>query len=118
MEYTRWKYIRSCCRKPSFTWANKETEHGITDQEMIDFRTYRAEYERKESFRFFWKIVFMVFSFFALLFSVPIGISLLTNYWETKALENLTGKKLNYWDVYWAGSKVRANGILQDAPNK
>ena len=109
MDYKEWKRIDRIVRSPYFCMANNS---GITMEMLDEKNKFNCKFRRKEENKF-WLILLLIP---ILLFSIPVGGSIVfifvQNYYEVQALENLTGKKLGYWDVFWAGSKIRANSEL------
>lgn len=114
MTYKRWKEINKQIRKPHFTTFNHE-KFGITKEELKERNEVQDEYSRIERSRSQRKGCALIFAIFLGIFSIPIGFGLIQNHFQTKALENLTGKNLSYWDVFFAGNVIRANAELQNS---
>lgn len=109
MTYQEWKRIDTIVRSPYFCMANN---FGVTMDMIVEKNKFNSKFNRKEENKFWLTLLLIPI----LLFSIPVGCSIVfifvQNYYEVQALENLTGKKLGYWDVFWAGSKIRANSEL------
>lgn len=120
MTYKRWKEIRNILRSPHFNYL-KLSDYGMTKEEFdmvtkIPRHPINAKYSKKQDTRGKVKLVGCLGTviFCVLFWWIP--IALVQNYYETKAIENLTGKDVGYWDVLWAGDIIRANAELQNKP--
>ena len=109
MNYKEWKRIDDIVRNPRFCMTNN---FGVTMDMIVEKNKFNSKFNRKEENKFWLTLLLIP----VLLFSIPVGGSIVfifvENYYEVQALENLTGKQLDYWDVFWAGSKIRANSEL------
>ncbi len=117
MTYERWKEIDNDVRRPSFHFEN-DNQSNVTKEEYDKKIYYNGRHRARDERSFVMRAILMVVLFFGVLFAIPMSIGLIHNHFRTQALENLTGKDLNYWDVYFAGSEIEAVSQLQDTKNK
>lgn len=119
MTYKRFKEIKKILRSYDFT-SYKLKEYGISREEwdFFDVRNpVRQEYENRMNRRPIKLFILGFILFITCPIWIGVPISLVQNYYQTKAIESLTGKNLNFWDIYWAGGIIRANTELKEAKN-
>ena len=116
MTYKRWKEINHLIRyNPRFNMTKCE-EFGVTRKE-IDQCLKEVEYPIMARSRYRAKGCAIISAICFSIFAIPMGAALIGNYFQTRALEHLTGKDLSYWDVFFAGDVIRANAEIQ-SPRK
>lgn len=118
MTYKRFKEIKRIIRTNYGFSTAKLNSLGISQQEFdLVCGCPRSElalkYEKRMSGRPIKLFILSVVLFITMPIWLGVPLALIENYYQTKAIESLTGKKLDYWDVWWGGRIIRANAELQ-----
>jgi len=114
MTYNRWLIVDRIVRDPRFTNSKCE-ERGLSIDELEIYLRDEQGHRITKNKRDNMKVVCFFGAIFISLLTWWISVVLTVNIFTTNSLENLTGKNLNYWDVLWGSSSIRANAALQNA---
>ena len=120
MTFKRYKEVRKATSNPRFTVGNC-TKFGVSPDELDIFNVgnpLKKEYDRRIEKNNTRKLILIGLSViaapFILLFGFAFTAHAIDTYFRANSLENLTGKKLDYWDIFNAGQHIRVNSELID----
>ena len=120
MTFKRYKEVRRIASNPIFTYGNCE-KFGVSLDELDIFNVgnpLRKEFDRRIEKNKTRKLILIGLSIIAAPFILVFGFAFtahaIDTYFRANSLENLTGKKLDYWDIFNAGGHIRVNSELID----